>query len=155
MSNGGVVSIRVEGFSVIIAEGRIAIEQTKTPTVNAAPKVESPGVAVDERPPQLGQGDIAERLRGKGHHPNGAVDSTLREDLGSENSESSAESANIVSHTDATTSENSELAIGKTEQASSQTKPVWTADEVEKLKALYPLTQPPRSPRRWGEALIP
>jgi hypothetical protein len=55
MGSNNVVSIRVEalGVSITIADGSIAIEQTKTeiPAVSAAPKVESPAAATSETVP--------------------------------------------------------------------------------------------------------
>jgi hypothetical protein len=55
MGSNGVVSIRVEaqGVSITIADGSIAIEQSKMeiPAVSAAPKVESPAAANSETVP--------------------------------------------------------------------------------------------------------
>jgi hypothetical protein len=55
MGDNDVVSIRVEalGVSITIADGSIAIEQTKTeiPAVGAAPKVGSPAAATNETVP--------------------------------------------------------------------------------------------------------
>jgi hypothetical protein len=113
----GVVSIRVEGVSITIVDGSIAIEQTRTeiPAVGAAPKVEGLVAATSGAVPASAV--VTERVAPL---PKGVDDSTG--DSGAGNSARIIDAPHQPS----------------LPQRSGQTKPVWSDEEVEKLKALWP-----------------
>jgi hypothetical protein len=121
MGSNDVVSIRVKalGVSITIADGSIAIEQTRTeiPVSAAVPKVESPAAATSGAVPA--SAGVAERVA---PFSKGVNDSGVRGDSRAGNGLPGDS--------------------GKGQEArSSQTKPVWSDDEVEKLRALTQPTQ--------------
>jgi hypothetical protein len=165
MSSSGVVSIRVEalGVSITIADGSIAIEQT--PTVNAARKVKRGAAAASERALPLGADDRAPAIAGPLREdavldrralPESPGDSTtgLRPGALPRNSgvavsamvRGNSDTAVIdeleqTPHQSSSPDSNGSLRRGSgegQEARSGQTKPVWSDEEVEKLRALYP-----------------
>jgi hypothetical protein len=147
----GVVSIRVEGALITIADGSITIEQTRTDQVAAAaaasttvreslaagvtPKVEAaaPSGAVPA------SAVITERVI---RLPEG-VDGCPR-DSGGGNSTIFENSVSVIApHRPLPPGRNGPAGLsgasGKGQEApSGQTKPAWTDEEIEKLRALYP-----------------
>jgi hypothetical protein len=122
IGNNDVVSIRVEALGVSI---NIAIEQTKTELPVAASKAEDPATA--ERP------SLPERL------PEDVDNSAVGGDLGAENS------APVIDdfHRPSPPKSNGPTELPAdgnpgTAVPASQTKPVWSDEEVETLRALYP-----------------
>jgi hypothetical protein len=129
MGSDGVVSIRVEGFSITIADGRIAIEQTTNP----APKAEAGRNGLTGFPGDSGKGQEApassetipapmRQISAQATLPV-AERTPAKEDLFPENPE-----AVVIDevHTPDRASSNG----GLQEALSGQTKPVWTADEA-------------------------
>jgi hypothetical protein len=133
MSNNDVVSIRVEalGVSITIADGSIAIEQTKKDPVAAVLKAESgrhdlAGLREDsgksqEAPAAAARQSLAEPLL-KG------VDNAVSGDSGARNSTPVIDEF----HRPSPSSSNGPTGL------ETQSKPVWSDEEVEKLRALYP-----------------
>jgi hypothetical protein len=147
MSSSGVVSIRVEalGVSITIADGSIAIEQT--PTVNAAPKVKRAAATASERAPPLDVDDRASAITGPPRedavltaspgNSGVAVSAMVRGDSGT----AVIDELEQTPHRSSSPGSNGSLGRGSgegQEARSGQTKPVWSDEEVEKLKALYP-----------------
>jgi hypothetical protein len=125
MGSNGVVSIRVEalGVSITIAEGSIAIEQTKT-ELPAASKAEGPAASTSEAVPTSDV--VTERVA---PFSKGLDDSAFR---GEQTPRRPSPSARNGPPGLPGTS-------GKGQKArSGQTKPVWSDEEVEKLTALWP-----------------
>jgi hypothetical protein len=124
MGSNDVVSIRVEalGVSITIADGSIAIEQTK---------MEIPAATVAEGPAAARRQFLPEPL------PERVDNSAVRGDSDAENSAPAIDEF----HRPSLPGSNgpTELAANSGEQTrSSQTKPLWSDEEVEKLRALYP-----------------
>jgi hypothetical protein len=134
LGSNGVVSIRVEalGVSITIADGSIAIRQTKTEIVDTALKVEGPTAASRQalpaaQPPLANGAFPASDVVTEGVLPlsEDVDDSTISGDSGVGNSASVIDAPRRLSN-DAHV------------QRLPPTKPAWSDEEVEKLKALWP-----------------
>jgi hypothetical protein len=121
MGSNGVVSIRVEalGVSITIADGSIAIEQTKA---------EIPAAAVSNAEGATKQQSLPAHIDNSTVRDSGARNSAPVTD---EFHRPSPPGSNGPTKIPSDSGEDQET-------RSSQTKPLWSEEEVEKLKALYP-----------------
>jgi hypothetical protein len=153
MGSNGVVSIRVEalGVSITIAEGSIAIEQSKAQNlaVSAAPRVESDRHSLTG-PPEDGhqtvvesQGDCSTNVpaSGKGQEAR-ATGRQLSKSPRIPLQASPADTQRLASAIPARPSQNRNGPAGLPSDSGkdqqTQTKPLWSDEEAEKLRALYP-----------------
>jgi hypothetical protein len=136
----GVVRIRVEGVSITIVGGSITIEQTGTevPTVDAVPKVDEGLAALSRQALPESPGSLVQASPTTGAVPASAVvaGTALPE------SPNPAPAINAP-HRPLPPRRNGRAGLsgasGKGREApSGQTKPAWTDEEIEKLRALYP-----------------